>query len=226
MCKNNDNINDNNNEYQWDNIKNSPQKFENSDDENNYNYIYNKNINAPKKSIHGIEKKKDYKIQPKILFPDNNKICDDAELDKFLGLYEEDVKLKKYSKNEWKFCDYCEKRHGKEYFLNNISYCFLCWSWLNVNDIDLETGEYIGDNNYDNIKELLVKTYQMYDKVKEKNPSSIYLKINSYKEAGILHSNIKKILGLEKENKIQQEYLIYNKSRKLNINYEKNILEI
>ena len=66
----------------------------------------------------------------------------------------------------------------------------------------------------------------MYEKVKDKNPSSIYLKINSFKEAGILHTNIKKILGFEQENKVQQEYLIYNKSRKLNINYEKSILQI
>jgi len=227
MDKNN--IENNNNESHWDNLKNNPHisKMESSDDEDN-NYIYDKNINAPKKLIHkgGIEKNKDYKIQPKILFPENINIDYDSELDKFLGLYEDDIKFKKYSKTDWKFCDYCEKRHGKDYFLKNNSYCFLCWSWLNVNDLDLETGEYIGDNNYDDIKVLLVKTYQMYDKVKDKNPSSIYLKINSYKEAGILHTNIKKILGFEQENKVQQEYLIYNKSRKLNINYEKSILQI
>ena len=231
------------NDSYWENLNQLPpvSKFNNidmnmvpmnSEDEdekfNNINNIYDKNINAPKKPIYkgGIEKNKDYKIQPKILFPDNKKIEDESELDKFLGLYEDNDKYKKCNKNDWKFCDYCEKRHGKDYFLKNISYCILCWSWLNVNDLDLESGEYVGDHNYEDVKTLLAKTYQMYENVKDKNPSSIYLKINSFKEAGILHTNIKKLLGFEQEKKVQQEYLIYNKSRKLNINYEKSILQI
>lgn len=167
----------------------------------------------------------EHKIAPKILFPDDKKTNED-EVDKFIGLYEDDIKFKKYLKTDWRHCDYCEKKHGKEYFLKNISYCILCWSWLNVNDLDLETGEYVGEHNFDDIKAILLKTYQMYNNIKDKNPSSIYTKINSYNEAGILHTTLKKLLGFEQEKKIKQEYLIYNKSRKLNINYEKSILEI
>jgi hypothetical protein len=202
---------------------------------NNNNKIienkYNKNIinqnNAPKKKLNkNIENDKENKIEPKILFPDI-KIDDDTEINKFLGLYDDDIKFKQQKcKNDWKHCDYCEKRHGKDYFLKNVSYCILCWSWLNVNDLDLETGEYTGEHNFDDIKAILLKTYQMYNNIQEKNPSSIYIKIKNLNEAGILHTSFKKLLGFEQEKKIKQEYLIYNKSRKLNINYEKSILEI
>ena len=187
----------------------------------------NKN-NAPKKNLNkNIENDKENKIEPKILFPDKKIVDDETELNKFLGLYEVDVKFKQLKcKNDWKHCDYCEKRHGKDYFLKNVSYCILCWSWLNVTDIDLETGEYKGENNFDDIKAILLKTYQMYNNVKDKNPTSIYIKINNMYEAGILHTSFKKLLGFEQEKMIKQEYLIYNKSRKLNINYEKSILEI
>jgi hypothetical protein len=190
---------------------------------------YNENINnAPKKKFNkNIENNKENKIEPKILFPDKKIVDDETELNKFLGLYEDDAKFKQLKcKNDWKHCDYCEKRHGKDYFLKNVSYCILCWSWLNVNDVDLETGVYTGENNFDDIKAMLLKTYQMYNNIKDKNPSSIYIKINNLNEVGILHTSFKKLFGFEQEKKIKQEYLIYNKSRKLNINYEKSILEI
>jgi len=190
------------------------------------NNKYNENlINAPQKKI--IENNSnDNKMTPKILFPEK-KVDDEAELNKFLGFYDDDEKFKNIiSKNDWKHCDYCEKRHGKEYFLKNISYCILCWSWLNINDINLETGEYTGELNFEDIKTMLKKTYLMYNNVPEKNINSIYVKINMYKDAGILHTTFKKLLGFEEEKKNKEVYLIYNKSRKLNINYEKNILEI
>ena len=66
----------------------------------------------------------------------------------------------------------------------------------------------------------------MYNNQPDKNINSIYVKINNYKDAGILHTTFKKLLGFEEEKKDNEVYLIYNKSRKLNINYEKNILEI
>ncbi len=193
------------------------------------NNKYNENlINAPKKKIfeNNNNNDNDNKMTPKILFPEK-KVDDEAELNKFLGFYDDDAKYKNIiSKNDWKHCDYCEKRHGKEYFLKNISYCMLCWSWLNINDVNLETGEYTGELNFEDIKTMLKKTYPMYNNVPEKNEHSIFVKINSYKEAGILHTTFKKLLGFEEEKKNKEVYLIYNKSRKLNINYEKNILEI
>jgi hypothetical protein len=196
-----------------------------NNDKNIINNNYKKIINAPKKKIFENNNNNDNKMTPKILFPE--KVDDEAELNKFLGFYDDDTKYKNIiSKNDWKHCDYCEKRHGKEYFLKNISYCMLCWSWLNINDVNLETGEYTGELNFEDIKTMLKKTYLMYNNVPEKNINSIYVKINSYKDAGILHTTFKKLLGFEEEKKNKEVYLIYNKSRKLNINYEKNILEI
>ena len=150
-----------------------------------------------------------------------------SDTDKFIGLYEDDLKYKNKLKTcVWKFCDYCEKRHGIEYFFDKSNYCVLCWSWLNTAELDLESGEYSGTLDYKTVKDMLVKTYPLFVKSNQSNPNSIYHKINSYKEAGILHESFKKLLGFEIEKPKIQEFIINTKERKLNINYEKTILYI
>jgi hypothetical protein len=157
----------------------------------------------------------------------NNKNIEDNELEKFLGLFEDDIKYKnKIKPTNWKYCDYCEKKHGSEYFFKNSNYCVLCWGWLNAAELELETGEYFGNIDYEEVKAMLVKTYPLYIKSNYNTPNSIYHKITVYQEAGILHSNFKKILGFEVEKTKPIEYLINNKERKLNINYEKTVLHI
>ena len=159
----------------------------------------------------------------------NNKIeeFNMSDTDKFIGLYEDDPKYKNKPKScIWRFCDYCEKRHGIEYFFEKNNYCVLCWSWLNTAELDLESGEYLGTIDFKSVKDMLVKTYPLFEKSNHSNPNSIYHKINSYKEAGILHESFKKLLGFEVEKPKIQEFVINTKERRLNINYEKTIIYI
>ena len=177
----------------------------------NNNNMYNNNDNN-KKIKNNDNKVEEYSV---------------SETDKFIGLYEDDPKYKNKLKTcLWKFCDYCEKRHGVEYFYDKSNYCVLCWSWLNAAELDLENGEYLGTIDYKVVKDMLVKTYPLFIKSNNSNPNSIYHKINAYKEAGILHESFRKLLGFEIEKSKIQEFIINTKERKLNINYEKTILYI
>jgi len=177
----------------------------------NNNNMYNNNDNN-KKIKNNDNKVEEYSV---------------SETDKFIGLYEDDPKYKNKLKTcLWKFCDYCEKRHGVEYFYDKSNYCVLCWSWLNAAELDLENGEYLGTIDYKVVKDMLVKTYPLFIKSNNSNPNSIYHKINAYKEAGILHESFRKLLGFEIEKSKIQEFIINTKERKLNINYEKTIIYI
>jgi hypothetical protein len=188
-----------------------------NNDNNFINYINNNNNNIN----YNLDNNKNNIIN-------NNKIDQTiSDIDRFIGLYEDDLKYKNKQKGSlWKFCDYCEKRHGAEYFFDKSNYCVLCWSWLNTAELDLETGEYLGSIDYKTVKDMLVKTYPLFVKSNHSNPNSIYHKINTFKEAGKLHESIIKLLGFEKEKPVAQEFIINNKERKLNINYEKTILYI
>ncbi len=209
---NNDDINIINNNYNNNNyINNNNNNYNNNNyNNNNYNNINNDN-NVINKKIKSNDK------------------ADEAtsEIDKFIGLYEDDPKYKNRSKASlWKFCDYCEKRHGVEYFYDKSNYCVLCWSWLNSAELDLESGEYLGSIDYKIVKDMLAKTYPLFVKSNHSNPNSIYHKINSFTEAGILHESFRKLLGFEIEKPKIQEFIINSNERKLNINYEKTILHI
>jgi len=210
----NNNININNNNYifynnnEFNNINNNDNINDNNNDNNNDNINDNNNDNNKK-------------------IKNNDKVEEITEIDKFIGLYEDDLKYKNRQKSSlWKFCDYCEKRHGMEYFYDKSNYCVLCWSWLNAAELDLESGEYMGTIDYKIVKDMLVKTYPLFLKSNQSNPNSIYHKINSYTEAGILHESFRKLLGFEVEKPKIQEFIINTKERKLNINYEKTILYI
>ena len=210
----NNNININNNNYifynnnEFNNINNNDNINDNNNDNNNDNINDNNNDNNKK-------------------IKNNDKVEEITEIDKFIGLYEDDLKYKNRQKSSlWKFCDYCEKRHGMEYFYDKSNYCVLCWSWLNAAELDLESGEYMGTIDYKIVKDMLVKTYPLFLKSNQSNPNSIYHKINSYTEAGILHESFRKLLGFEVEKPKMQEFIINTKERKLNINYEKTILYI
>jgi hypothetical protein len=193
---------------------------------NNYNNNNNNNNNYNNNNINNIINNDNNIINKKI--KNNDKIEETvSEIDKFIGLYEDDPKYKNKQKaGLWKFCDYCEKRHGVEYFYDKSNYCVLCWSWLNAAELDLESGEYLGSVDYKIVKDMLVKTYPLFVKSNHSNPNSIYHKINSYKEAGILHESFRKLLGFVVEKPKMQEFIINLNERKLNINYEKTILYI
>jgi hypothetical protein len=203
------------------------------DDDNNIinnNYLNNNNFNS-----HYDNNNNNNKNNNKFIINNNNEFINKknkveepaTEIDKFIGLYEDDPKYKNRQKESlWKFCDYCEKRHGMEYFYDKSNYCVLCWSWLNAAELDLESGEYLGSSDYKIVKDMLVKTYPLFVKSNYSNPNSIYHKINAYTEAGILHESFRKLLGFEIEKPKIQEFIINSKERKLNINYEKTILHI
>jgi len=196
-------------------INNNNNNINNNINNNNYINNINNNINNENNIINKKIKSNDKAEEPI------------SEIDKFIGLYEDDPKYKNRQKaNLWKFCDYCEKRHGIEYFYDKSNYCVLCWSWLNAAELDLENGEYLGSIEYKLVKDMLVKTYPLFVKSNHSNPNSIYHKINSFKEAGILHESFRKLLGFETEKPKIQEFIINSKERKLNINYDKTVLHI
>lgn len=199
---------------------------DNNNEEANYNVNNFNNNNYNNNNINNIINNDNNIINKKI--KNNDKIEETvSEIDKFIGLYEDDPKYKNKQKaGLWKFCDYCEKRHGVEYFYDKSNYCVLCWSWLNAAELDLESGEYLGSFDYKIVKDMLVKTYPLFVKSNHSNPNSIYHKINSYKEAGILHESFRKLLGFVVEKPKMQEFIINLNERKLNINYEKTILYI
>lgn len=202
-----------------DNDKIINNNYINNDINNNYNNNFINNNNDNNINDNNDNKKIKY----------NNKIEESniTEIDKFIGLYEDNPKYKNKPKAcLWKFCDYCEKRHGIEYFYDKSNYCVLCWSWLNAAELNLENGEYSGTVDFKIVKDMLVKTYPLFVKSNHSNPNSIYHKINAYKEAGILHESFKKLLGFEVEKLKIQEFIINTKERKLNINYEKTIIYI
>jgi hypothetical protein len=210
-------------------IKNNNEFIINNNYNNNNNNINNINNNNYINNINNYNNKinnENNLINKKI--KNNDKVDEAAsEIDKFIGLYEDDPKYKNRPKASlWKFCDYCEKRHGVEYFYDKSNYCVLCWSWLNAAEIDLESGEYLGVIDYKIVKDMLVKTYPLFIKSNHSNPNSIYHKINSFKEAGILHESFRRLLGFETEKLKIQEFIINSKERKLNINYEKTVLHI
>jgi hypothetical protein len=187
---------------------------------NSNNYINNNNNNNKYNNDNNDDNNKKIKNNDKVDEPT-------SEIDKFIGLYEDDLKYKNRQKAcLWKFCDYCEKRHGIEYFYDKSNYCILCWSWLNAAELDLESGEYIGSVDFKIVKDMLVKTFPLFVKSNHSNPNSIYHKINAYKEAGILHESFRKLLGFEVEKPKIQEFIINSNERKLNINYEKTVLYI
>jgi hypothetical protein len=193
----------------------------NNNNINNNNYIYYNNNEFNNNNNKNNNNKNNNNIKS------NEKVEETTEIDKFIGLYEDDPKYKNRQKASlWKFCDYCEKRHSVEYFFEKSNYCVLCWSWLNAAELDLETGEYVGTIDYKIVKDMLVKTYPLFVKSNHSNPNSIYHKINAFKEAGILHESFKKLLGFEVEKPKIQEFIINSKERKLNINYEKTVLYI
>jgi hypothetical protein len=198
----------------------------NNNDNNNYNNNINNDNNNYNNNIINNIINNDNNNNKKI--KNNEKVEETtSEVDKFIGLYEDDPKYKNRQKASlWKFCDYCEKRHGMEYFYDKSNYCVLCWSWLNAAELDLESGEYMGTIDYKIVKDMLVKTYPLFVKSNQSNPNSIYHKINSYKDAGILHESFRKLLGFEVEKPKIQEFIINTKERKLNINYEKTVLHI
>jgi hypothetical protein len=208
--------------------------FDDNDDNNNIiyndnnlvNYINNNNNNNNNNNYYNNINNENNIINKKI--KNNDKVEETAtEIDKFIGLYEDDPKYKNRQKDSlWKFCDYCEKRHGVEYFYDKSNYCVLCWGWLNSAELDVESGEYLGCIDYKIVKDMLVKTYPLFVKSNHSNPNSIYHKINAYKEAGILHESFRKLLGFETEKPKIQEFIINSKERKLNINYDKTILHI
>ena len=203
------------------NLNNINNNLNNNNNYINNNYI-NNNYNNNKYNNNDINDDNNKKIKS------NDKVEESTtEIDKFIGLYEDDIKYKNRQKASlWKFCDYCEKRHGVEYFYDKSNYCVLCWSWLNAAELDLESGEYVGSVDYKIVKDMLVKTYPLFVKSNHSNPNSIYHKINAYTEAGILHESFRKLLGFETEKPKIQEFIINSKERKLNINYEKTVLHI
>lgn len=142
------------------------------------------------------------------------------EIDKLIGIaLESDTYKLLNNKNNWKYCDYCEKFHGLEYFLENNTYCIHCWGWLNGYDIDLEKGTYVGTARYDSFKNMLKKVYPIHLDSNCTNHDCTFLKITKYAEAQILHKNFIDLLELNKSSK-QQTININFKNRNLNINFK------
>ena len=136
--------------------------------------------------------------------------------------------------NEYKICEYCNRFHDIKYYIpdkgnqnehnidNTISYCIHCWAWLNINDFNLETGEYKGDLNKEVLFNEIKNAIPIHDKIcyeamiekeshKEFKKSGIvncctnklclFNKIYSMNKTNKLNDNLKIKFGLSIKNK-------------------------
>lgn len=155
---------------------------------------------------------------------------DQNEIDKLIGIQQESVKFMniKNSNNLYKHCEYCEKMHGTEFFVENMGYCIHCWAWLNTTDISLELGNYTGSHSFENIKKMIAKVYPIHLESSCQNKDCTFNNIKKYIDENKLHKNFMELLGFNKIEKKQEivNVNINNKNRNLNINFKESFITI
>lgn len=175
------------------------------------NYIVYYNIMTSKK-IANIFKKNDAKTEQ-------------TEVDKLMGISQNHWKFLTINKKEWKKCIYCENFHHKEYYTEEMNYCFHCWAWLNAHEYDIEKGIYTGTIPIEDIQKLIKKSYSIHLEGNCKNTECILNRIKNYVESKLLHSSLMELLELNKKPK--QETIRFNyKNKNLNVNFEESYIVI
>ena len=130
--------------------------------------------------------------------------------------------------NEWKTCFYCEKEIMSKYYIKNVDYCSLCWGWLNNHNINLETGEYKGEIEYKDVKEMLRKVIPIYEKfqIRDRSDQSIFYHILEKEKDKKLHVSILKLFRELEEPKIVNYKEKVYKKRNIDIDFEKSEIVI
>lgn len=130
--------------------------------------------------------------------------------------------------NGWKICFYCDKEIMSKYYIKNTEYCCLCWSWLNNHNLNLETGEYKGDIEFKDVKEMIKKVIPIYEKLnaRDKNDQSIFFQILEKEKNNKLHISILKLFRqIEEPKDVCKEIKVY-KPKIIEIDYERSEIVI
>ena len=131
-------------------------------------------------------------------------------------------------KQNWKYCTYCDKFHGNEFYMPKLDYCIHCWAWFNMNEINLETGKYTGNISFDTVKAFIKKVYPVHLKLICTNKECIFNKITELAKNNKLNIIFSDLL-FEKTVKQEEQVVSVNinmKNHKLNINFDKSEINI
>ena len=195
----------------------------------NYNNINYNNIIVKDEVIDNIKDKNDALYDEK---EDSNvKKPEQINMDisKLFGLDENTYNNKIIpDKQSWKYCTYCDKYHGKEFYMQKLDYCIHCWAWFNMNEINLETGKYTGDTSFDVVKTFIKKVYPVHLKEHCSNKECIFNKITELSKNNKLNIIFSDLL-FEKSVKQEDQVVSVNiniKNHKLNINFDKSEISI
>jgi hypothetical protein len=148
-----------------------------------------------------------------------------SEIDKLMGIGQNDEKYHTIKKTEWKNCIYCEKFHHNDYYITGMDYCIHCWAWLNAYEYDIKKGIYTGISSMEDIKNSIKKTYPIHLETNCKNSDCIFNKIKNFADLKMLHSSLAELLELNK--KPEQKAICFNyKNKNLNVNFEQSYIVI
>jgi hypothetical protein len=138
--------------------------------------------------------------------------------------------LQQYNLNNLKYCSFCEKYHSRYYFMYNnkesktLNYCLHCWCWLNNYEINMETGNYMGNINIDILYEKIKKAYNLHKHINCTNNECIINEANRLYNKKKLHNIFIKLFELKEYDNIKKMYKINSKN--ININYKTSFIEI
>ena len=150
-----------------------------------------------------------------------------SNFDKFFGLaLDNPIYTNVLNKNEWKYCDFCEKYHSKEFFFDNIIYCVHCWGWLNSHEFNLEMGIINSKLSIDTINNMIKIVYPLHLESTCINNECIFTKIKKLNDDNKLAKSLMDLLGFTKILKQQTIKSINFKNRNLNINYNDSFIII
>ena len=209
-------INTNNNINMQTNYNDKNYKDYNDKYNNNYNNIIIKDDKI--KDMYDEKKDVDDKI------PEQSQ----TDIIKLVGMDEISFNNNKIlsNKQNWKHCTYCDKYHGNEFFMQ-LDYCIHCWGWLNMQEINLETGKYTGTISFDTVKSFIKKVYPIHLKANCTNKECVFNKITELAKNNKLNIVFTDLI-FEKTVK-KEEVVSVNiniKNHKLNINFDKSEISI
>lgn len=148
-----------------------------------------------------------------------------TEIDKLIGIGQNDAKYNTIKKTEWTNCVYCEKFHHNDYYIVGMDYCIHCWAWLNAYEYDIEKGIYTGISSMEDIKKSIKKIYPIHLESDCKNSECIFNKIKNCADLKLLHSSLAELLELNK--KPEHKAICFNyKNKNLNVNFEESYIVI
>jgi hypothetical protein len=147
----------------------------------------------------------------------------EEEIDKLMGIEQNNNKYTKIKKNEWRECMYCEKFHHNDYYVSGMEYCIHCWAWLNGHEYDIESGVYGGIHSQNDINKLIKKVYPVHCVSKCVNEECLFNKIVKYSEIKLLNNSLVELLELNKKTELKAVSFNY-KNKNLNVNFDESYI--